>query len=66
MLHDVGLCLGVLFKKKKKLFYFILLNSGIVLCNISIFILAVCSYPLSAAYCITMICQALAGKWNIL
>lgn len=28
--------------------------------------LAVSGYPLSAAYCITMICQALAGKWNIL
>lgn len=27
---------------------------------------SICSYPLSAAYCITMICQALAGKWNIL
>ncbi|KAL5546574.1 hypothetical protein UlMin_006261 [Ulmus minor] len=27
---------------------------------------AVSGYPLSAAYCITMICQALEGKWNIL
>ncbi|XP_009339993.2 ribosomal RNA small subunit methyltransferase nep-1-like [Pyrus x bretschneideri] len=28
--------------------------------------ISVCSYPLSAAYCITMICQALAGKWTVL
>ncbi|CAN6586298.1 unnamed protein product [Malus baccata var. baccata] len=28
--------------------------------------ISISGYPLSAAYCITMICQALAGKWNIL
>lgn len=28
--------------------------------------IAVSGYPLSAAYCITMICQALESKWNIL
>lgn len=28
--------------------------------------IAVSGYPLSAAYCITMICQALEAKWNIL
>ncbi|TQD69505.1 hypothetical protein C1H46_044963 [Malus baccata] len=28
--------------------------------------ISICGYPLSAAYCITMICQALAGKWTVL
>lgn len=44
-----------------------LLNS--VICNLTHLILsifAVSGYPLSAAFCISMICQALAGKWDIL